>query len=126
MKKVLLVFLVAALLICALVVNYHYWSATEIVELRELPPFLLTSLIVYIGVQLLKRYIYKQIEWYDWFYYIGLIAVVLPLISFFSSGEWLFSVTKYGALFFLLPPAVGIIKVFTKSQSDKLKAEDEN
>lgn len=124
MKKYFLGFLVVVLLICAVLINYYYWTASELEDLRHLPPFLLTSLIVYIGIQLLKRYLKKKLEWYDWMYYVGLVAAVLPLITFFSSGEWLFTVTSFGALFFLFSPLVEFIKMLLSSNSNKSQTKE--
>ena len=126
MKKYFIGFLVVVLLACALAINYYYWTTTELEELRHLPPFLLTSLIIYIGVQLLKRYLKKKIEWYDWMYYVGLVSSVLPLLTFFSSGDWLFQVTRYGALFFLFSPLVEVIKMILQRKRSKSKQSNEN
>lgn len=122
MKKLFLQFLVFVLLICAVLINYYYWTVSDIDELRYLPPYLLTGLIVYIGAQLLKRYLKKKIAWYDWLYYGGLIAIVLPLLAFFGAGEWMFSITSYGALFFLVSPLIESIQML-RAKSSKEKYE---
>jgi hypothetical protein len=122
MKKLFLQFLVIVLLICAVLINYYYWTVSDIDELRYLPPYLLTGLIVYIGTQLLKRYLKKKIAWYDWLYYVGLIAVVLPLLAFFGTGDWLFAITSYGVLFFLVSPLIELIQIL-RAKSDKDKFE---
>lgn len=109
MKKYLIGFFVIILLVAAAFINYYYWTTSSLDDLRYLPPYLLTSIIVYIGIQLLKRYSKNKLQWYDWLYYIGLLTSVLPLITFFTFGEWLFNATRYGALFFLFSPLIELI-----------------
>jgi hypothetical protein len=123
MKKYLIGFFVVILLAAAIVINYYYWTTSELDELRYLPPYLLTSFIVYIGIQLLKRYSKKKIQWYDWLYYVGLFSAVLPLITFFTFGDWLFQATRFGAIFFILSPLIELIKMLF---FNKTATKDEN
>lgn len=83
--------------------------ADQIIELRTLPTGFLIAVIVYILTQLIKRYLQKKMPWYNWLYYLGLIAVVLPLPLFSVQGDWIFSVTRWGSLFLVIPPLIEII-----------------
>ena len=89
--------------------------ADQIIELRTLPTSFLMAVIVYILTQLIKRYLQKKMPWYNWLYYLGLVAVVIPLPLFSVQGDWVFSVTRWGSLFLLIPPLVEII-VLSKSK----------
>lgn len=88
-------------------------------DLKELPSELLTAFVSYIGLQLIKRYLTKKIAWHDWLYYVGLIAVLFPLIPLPTPGDWLFLITKYGAFFLLLPPLVEAIKFIASKKASQ-------
>ncbi|HLV41367.1 MAG TPA: hypothetical protein VKY37_03750 [Brumimicrobium sp.] len=111
----LLVVLIAA----ALYVVGYYFMANSIVDLRSLPTSFLIAVIVYILAQLIKRYIQKKLPWYNWMYYLGLIAVIVPLPLFSVQGNWVFSVTRYGSLFLLIPPLVELIVLIKKKSVAK-------
>ena len=111
MKRILQFILIVALLASSAYVVLYYWTVDGNAEkLRELPTTLLSAIIVYIALQLLKRFIKKKIEWFDWFYYIGLIAVLLPLMLVTASSDWIFDITQYGSLFLVLPPLIELLQ----------------
>lgn len=111
MKRILRFLLVIILLLTSIYVVFYYWSVSEIEDLRSLPSILLTAIVIYIAVQLIKRFVRKKIAWYDWFYYVGLVAVLLPLMTFTASGDWIFDVTKYGSFFLVFPPLVELLEL---------------
>ena len=124
MKKILSYIFASVLLVASLYINFYYWRVSEIDELRELPPMLLSALIIYLLIQLVKKSLNKnKVTWYDWIYYLGIVGIIIPLVSFFSSGDWLFTVTRIGALLLLLPPIVSIIKI--NNQRKKENSTDE-
>lgn len=126
MKKALSYIFATILLITAVYINFYYWTVSEVDELRNLPPLLLTAVIIYLLVQLIKKSLNKnKVVWYDWVYYLGIVGILLPLISIFSSGEWLFTVTKIGAIFLLIPPIIAVIMLRNKSKNkDKNEHEE--
>jgi len=83
--------------------------ASEISDLRALPTSFLIVVVVYILAQLIKKFVQKKMPWYNWLYYIGLAAIVVPLPFFSVQGTWVFSVTRYGSLFLLLPPTIELL-----------------
>lgn len=107
----LLVILIAS----ALYVFVYYILANEILELRTLPTSFLIAVIVYILTQLIKRFLQKNMPWYNWLYYLGLIAIIIPLPLFSTQGNWVFSVTRWGSLFLLIPPLIEFL-VLLKSK----------
>lgn len=111
MKRILRFVLIIVLLLTSSYVVFYYWSASELEDLRNLPSILLTAIVIYIAVQLIKRFVRKKVAWYDWFYYLGLVAVLLPLMTFSASGDWVFDVTKYGSLFLVFPPLVELLEL---------------
>lgn len=118
MKKILSYIFAIVLLVTAVYINFYYWTVSEIDELRNLPPLLLSAVIIYLLVQLIKKSLNKnKVVWYDWVYYLGIIGILLPLISIFSSGEWLFTMTRIGAIFLLIPPIIALIMLYNKSKN---------
>jgi len=101
--------LLVVLIISALYVVGYYMLANEITELRSLPTSFLIAIIAYILAQIIKRFVQKKMPWYNWIYYLGLIAVIIPLPLFSVQGNWVFSVTRWGSLFLLVPPLIEFI-----------------
>ncbi len=116
MKRIIQFIFIIGLLLSSGYIAFYYWTASSASALRELPSTLLTALIVYITIQLLKRFIKKKIEWYDWLYYIGLIAVLLPLLFVGISSDWIFDITKYGSLFLVVPPLIDLLRIIGASK----------
>lgn len=98
--------LLIILMASALYVFIYYMLASEILELRTLPTNFLIAVVVYIFAQIVKRFLQKKMPWYNWLYYLGLLAVVVPLPLFSVQGNWVFSVTRWGSLFLLIPPLI--------------------
>jgi MFS superfamily sulfate permease-like transporter len=110
-QRVIHFILVIVLLATSLFTVFYYWTATSTTDLRSLPTSLLTIIIFYIIAQLIKRYVKQATKWYDWVYYLGLIAILLPLPLFSSEGEWIFSTTKYGSLLLFIPPLIELFEL---------------
>ncbi len=109
MKRILLLILSTALLIIGVYVVFYYWTIDELSQLRDLDSTLLSAVVIYLAIQLIKRYVKKKVSWYDWLYYIGLVAILSPLLLATSTADWLFDLTKYGSIFILLPPLIELI-----------------
>ena len=124
MKRILKLILATALLIISFYVVFYYWTTDTFSDLRELPPTLLSAIIIYLALQLIKRYIKKTVSWYDWLYYVGLGAILSPLMLLTSTAEWLFDVTKYGSLFILAPPLIELISLALTKPEEKTATED--
>lgn len=113
-NKGVLYLLLVILIASALFVFQYYLFASTITDLRTLPTSLLIAVIVYILTQLIKRFIQKRMPWYNWLYYVGIIAIIIPLPLVSTEGDWIFSVTRYGTLFLLLPPVIEFILLLRK------------
>jgi len=110
-QRIIHFILVIVLLATSIFTVFYYWTATTTSDLRNLPTSLLTVIIFYILAQLIKRYVKKSMKWYDWIYYLGLIAILLPLPLFSSEGDWIFSTTKYGSLLLFIPPLIELLEL---------------
>jgi hypothetical protein len=108
--------LLLVLITSAFYIFIYYLLANEILDLRSLPTSFLIAVIVYILTQLIKRFLQKKMPWYNWLYYIGLIAIIIPLPLFSVQGNWVFSVTIWGSLFLITPPLIEFL-VLLKSKS---------
>jgi hypothetical protein len=99
------------LIITAVMISGYYFLADSYSAVKNIPTSIYVAAIVYILIQLVKRNIRKRMEWFDWFYYIGLLAIALPFLM--PSKAWLFNAVVYGTLSLILPPLIELI-VFVK------------
>lgn len=100
---------------CAAVIIGYYWTATNLADIYSVPIFVLATSLVYIGLQLLKRIVLKIQNWWDWTYYLGLVAIVTPVLLANESNQLYFHLlTDYGTFFLLLPAILDARKIFKK------------
>lgn len=100
------------LLVIALLIAGYYLFADSHEDLKNVPTTLYVAAIAYILIQLIKRNITKKMPWYDWLYYIGLLAIILPFAL--PEKEWVFSLAIYGSLALVAPPLFELIQLVTK------------
>ena len=105
-NKKLRAVLLAGMLACAGIIINYYWQNSTIESLKEIPMYVMILALVYILIQILKRSIYKEQRWYDWLYYIGLIAMMLPTILVSESNLTLFNYITDTCTLFLIVPIV--------------------
>lgn len=99
------ILLIITLILGMLIIGY-YWSVNSLMEIKYLPLPVIFMSFGYVLAQILKRYLFKTNNWWDWLYYLGLLGVVLPLFFANTENQKLFHwLTDYGT-FFLLIPAV--------------------
>lgn len=108
--------LVFVLIVSAVFIIIYYMLAKTMDDLRNLPAYFLLVVVAYIGAQLIKQLIHKKRPWYNWLYYLGLIAIVVPLPLFSVESESVFTITRVGAFFLLIPP---IIELYLLSKNRK-------
>lgn len=114
-KKIIWVLILIGMVACATVIIGYYWTATNLVDIYSLPIFVLATSLVYIGLQLLKRIVLKIQNWWDWTYYLGLVAIVAPVLLANESNQLYFHLlTDYGTFFLLLPVILDARKIFKK------------
>ena len=114
-KKIIWVLVLIGMAACAAVIIGYYWTATKLPDIYSVPIFVLATSLVYIGLQLLKRIVLKIQNWWDWTYYIGLVAIVAPVLLANESNQLYFHLlTDYGTFFLLLPAVLDARKIFNK------------
>lgn len=102
------------LLAIAVLITGYYLFAESFEDLKNVPTTLYVASIVYILIQLIKRNVIKKMPWYDWLYYLGLIAIILPFAL--PEKEWLFRLTIYGSLALVVPPLLELIQLMTRKE----------
>lgn len=117
LKRIIHLILLVALLLTGLYIFGYYLFAQDIGQLKTLPVSFLVVVILYIAFQLLKRFVQKEVPWYSWLYYIGLISIVAPLPLFSLQDDLIFTVTRFGSLFLLIPPAIDLIRLVKQGKS---------
>ena len=96
--------LVFCLLSIAVLINFYYWSGQSLSLIKDVPLYIMILAFGYILLQILKRYITRNQNWWDWLYYIGLLSMMLPtLIADEGNSDVLNRVCDFGAVFLLLP-----------------------
>lgn len=91
------------LVISSFVIMY-YWSADTLEAIKFVPVQIMVLILVYILLQLLKRVITKSQNWWDWLYYIGLMAVALPVFMANDTNYTTFlTATQLGVSFLAIP-----------------------
>lgn len=105
----------------------YYILASDISEFQKLPLTFLLIVMLYIGGQLVKRFLQVKAPWYGWLYYIGLVAVVAPLPLLGLTEKTVVMVTRFGSLFLLIPPLLEfalLVKKKDKVEEDTQPTEE--
>lgn len=114
LKKILVILSIVLSLVCGGIVVSYYWSTDEFYDIRNVSIVALSALVIYVVLQLVKRFLTKEMESYQWLYYIGLAAVVIPVFLKTSESQLLHTLTDYGTLFLLVPPLIDGYKLVKK------------
>lgn len=102
------ILLVILLAIGGVVVRY-YWLVDSLDAIRILPRYLILLFLAYVLLQVLKRWLYKERNWWDWIYYIGLASAMLPTFMASTESIDMFQfMSKYGTLFLIIPVALDL------------------
>lgn len=110
--------LLAMIFLCGFLILLNYWSSFTLAELKFIPNNALILIVVYLGLQLLNRRLFARQNWWNWLYYIGLIAIVMSY--FFVTQELLgffLFLVKFGTVFLIVPP---IIDFFQLMNAEKI------
>lgn len=95
-----------AMLVCAGVIVNYYWENSELKSMKEIPMYVMIITLLYILIQIFKRSIYKEQRWYDWLYYVGLIAMMLPTLIISENNLKLFNYLTDVCTLFLIVPVI--------------------
>lgn len=82
----------------------YYWNFIDGSEVMKVPVVVMIYCMLYIALQIAKRYVLKEQLWYDWLYYIGLSAILIPvLVTNDSNSNLMNMLADMGVLFFAIP-----------------------
>ena len=102
-KMLRMLLLILNLVLGAIIVLY-YWSNESVDSIKQIPIYVMLLALGYIFVQIAKRYFFKKQNWWDWLYYIGIIAMMVPTVIADTSNMQLMELlTDYGTLFLIIP-----------------------
>jgi len=111
--KVLL--LVISLVLGGLIIAY-YWQVELHTDMLKVPMYVMIFALGYILTQIARRYLFIGKKWWDWFYYIALTSMIIPI--FFSTPERqvMFNyLTDYGTFFFVIPSILDARELLSKN-----------
>jgi hypothetical protein len=95
---------IVALLVLGGCIVFYYWSVDTLEAIKFVPVYIMVLCLVYVLLQILKRYLFKSHKWWDWLYYIGLLSVMIPGYMVTSENLSTFAMmSDYGTLFLLIP-----------------------
>lgn len=95
----------------------YYWGVESYEAMLKVPMYVMIFALGYILTQIARRYITSGKKWWDWFYYIALTAMILPI--FFSTPEraTMFNyMTDFGTFFFIIPALLDGRELMAKSK----------
>lgn len=125
LKKLVLYILLIVLILLGLYVFFYYITAKDISELETLPLSLLVTVVVYIVIQLIKRFLQENMAWYTYLYYIGLAAVVVALPFFSLQEGQVFALSRIGVLFLIISPLIELVVLSKAGKNKQNKAGSE-
>ncbi|NRA10622.1 MAG: hypothetical protein HRT57_01545 [Crocinitomicaceae bacterium] len=103
-KTVFKILITVALIVIGSWIVWYFWSVDTVESVAILPFYLTVLCMVYVGLQISKRLIFKSQNWWDWLYYLGLISVMLPAYMITQENVGIYSfMTDYGTLFLIIP-----------------------
>lgn len=118
--KFVFALLILAKLFLAATITLYFWNVNTLVEITKLPLYVLILTVVYIGLQMVTRRFSKKQNWWDWIYYIGLAAIMLPVVMAKPENEKIFHLlTDFGILFLLFPVLIDGY-YFVKNQKETI------
>ncbi len=82
----------------------YYWNVEAWRDMETVPLYVMIFALAYILTQIGRRYLSSSKKWWDWFYYIALIAMILPIFFGTPEHQTLFNyITDFGTIFFVIP-----------------------
>ena len=86
------------------VIIYYFWTHSDYNSMKNIPVYVMLLALGYIMIQIARRYITKKQNWWDWIYYAGLAAMMIP--NFFveeNTVETYDMLSDIGVLFLVVP-----------------------
>lgn len=102
-KLIQISLMVLTIVLGGLIIGY-YWSIETSTAMAIVPMIVMIFALAYILVQIARRYLSTEKNWWEWFYYVGLTAMILPIFFCSPDNQSIFNlITDLGTLFFVIP-----------------------
>ena len=102
-RTVRILLIILSLGLSGAIVRY-YWLSDSLDSIIDVPEYVMVLALIYVFLQIIRRKYSKQQHWWDWLYYLGLLAMIIPTLLANSSHLIYFNyLTDYGTLFLILP-----------------------
>lgn len=102
-KLIQISLMVISIVLGGLIIGY-YWSVESFLSMTKVPMIVMIFALAYILLQIARRYLAPEKKWWEWFYYIALTAMILPIFFCTAENQSIFNlVTDIGTLFFVIP-----------------------
>jgi hypothetical protein len=103
-RKRIKVFFALSMLSVATLIISHYWSTNYFQDIKQVPKTVMIYAFVYIILHMAKRIVLKTQKWWDSIYYLGLLAMVIPVLWGDLENESMFhKISDFGTLFLIVP-----------------------
>jgi len=87
-----------------LAIVLYYWTTSGLEGIRNAPLHVMLLCTAYILLQVGRRFLFSRQFWWDWLYYIGLLAIVTPVFWATENNVDVFSwCTDIGTVFLIVP-----------------------
>ncbi len=95
----------------------YYWSVDDLLSIKSVPMHILIVTVIYILIQISKRYAVKSPNWWDWLYYLGLIGMMLPVFLATEENQSTYHlIADIGAPFLVIPMLFDIVQLLRGSK----------
>lgn len=103
-EKLFRTLITVVLLVVGASIVAYYWSVDTLEGIKNVPVYVMVLCLAYVLIQILKRYLFKNQNWWDWLYYIGLISVMIPGYMATEENISTFAfISDFGTLFLIIP-----------------------
>ncbi len=92
------------MLLIGLLITLYYWTNSSLLAMKKVPLALMLLVLVYVLLNMAKRKINNQQHWTHWIHYLGLTALIYPiLLGNHENVSSLNLITDIGVLFLIIP-----------------------
>lgn len=120
-ERFILAFAIIAKLVLSVLICMYFWNATELIQIKEIPIYLLVLAIAYIGLQMTTRKLATVHNWWDWVYYMGLVSIMVPVSFATSEHEKMYHIITDVGTICLILPVLADGYFFIENKSNKRK-----
>lgn len=92
------------MLLIGLLITLYYWTNNSLLAMKKAPLALMLLVLVYVLLNMAKRKINNHQHWTHWIHYLGLTALIYPiLLGNQGNVSSLNLITDIGVLFLIIP-----------------------